>query len=103
MFQKLFALSFGFAALILVSQAARAAPQCGPRAAVPGHLGQTHGESRRAVGLAANNLVMEVFASSDSQSWTITVTTPQGQTCLIASGQGYEAMAGNLPARGDPA
>ena len=100
---KLFALSFGFLALILVTQAARAAAQCGPRAAVLDKLGQKYGETRRSVGLAANNMVMEVFASRDNQSWTITLTTPQGRTCLIASGQGFEAIAENLPGPGDPA
>ena len=103
MFQKIFALSFGFAALILVTQAAHAASRCGPRAVVLDQLGQTYGESRRAMGLAADNLMMEVFVSAESQSWTITFTTAQGQTCLIASGQGYEDMAGRLPAKGDPA
>jgi hypothetical protein len=65
-------------------------------------LGERYGETRRSIGIAANNLVMEVFASDTSQSWTITVTTPQGQTCLVASGQGYEVMADELPAKGDP-
>jgi hypothetical protein len=54
------------------------------------------------MGIAANNMVMEVFALDVSQSWTITVTTPQGQTCLIASGQGFEAMRAPLPAKGEP-
>lgn len=103
--EKLFALSLGFGALILVTQAqAQArAPQCGPRAAVVAQLAERYGEIRRSMGLAANNMVMEVFASESSQSWTITVTTPQGQTCLVASGQGFEAMADQLPAKGDPA
>jgi glucose/arabinose dehydrogenase len=103
---NLFALSLGFVALILVTQAkaqtAAQGPQCGPRASVIAQLGERYGETRRSIGIAANNLVMEVFASDTSQSWTITVTTPQGQTCLVASGQGYEVMADELPAKGDP-
>ncbi|RUS60215.1 hypothetical protein EGN72_10500 [Pseudorhodobacter sp. E13] len=100
-----FALSLGFGALILITQAhaQTQAPQCGPRAAVVAQLADRYGETRRSMGLAANNMVMEVFASDASQSWTITVTTPQGQTCLVASGQGFEAMAEELPAKGDPA
>jgi hypothetical protein len=107
--ETLFALSLGFGALILVTQAqaqagAQAgAPQCGPRAAVMVQLADRYGETRRSIGLAANNMVMELFASEASQSWTITVTTTQGQTCLIASGQGYETMAEPLPAKGEPA
>ena len=102
--EALFALSLGFGALILVTQAqAETPPQCGPRAAVLAQLAERFGETRRSVGLAANNMVMEVFASDISQSWTITVTTPQGQTCLVASGQSFEAIAGELPAKGEPA
>ncbi len=106
--EKLFALSLGFVVLIMVTQAqALVAPQsqaaqCGPRAAVLAQLTDRYGESRRAMGLAANNMVMEVFASDASQSWTITVTTPQGQMCLLASGQGFEAMVDPLPAKGEP-
>jgi hypothetical protein len=106
--EKLFALSFGFVALIMVTQAqaeGQVGPQpaqCGPRAAVLAQLTDRYGENRRAMGLAANNMVMEMFASDASQSWTITVTTPQGQMCLIASGQGFEAMTDPLPAKGEP-
>jgi hypothetical protein len=107
--RTLFALSLGFGALILVTQAQAqvsaqsTAPQCGPRAMVLAQLADHHGESRRSMGIAANNMVMEVFASDTSQSWTIIVTTPQGQTCLVASGAGFEGVADALPAKGEPA
>jgi len=105
MTQKLFALSLGFGALILLTQSGQAqpAPQCGPRAAVLAQLAEKYGETRRSVGVAANNMVMEIFASAQSQSWTITVTTPQGQTCLVASGTGFEPIEEPLPAKGEPA
>ena len=103
MAQRLFALSLGFGALILMTQAGHSAPQCGPRAAVLEQLADRYGESRRSVGIAANNMVMELFANAESQSWTITVTTPQGQTCLVASGTGFEALTDPLPAKGKPA
>lgn len=99
---RVFALSLGFGALILVTQA-YAAPQCGPRAAVLAQLMDRYGETRRSMGIAANNMVMEFFASGTSQSWTITVTSTDGQTCLIASGEAFEPMMEDLPAKGDPA
>jgi hypothetical protein len=99
--ETLFALSLGFGAVILVTQA-QAAPQCGSRAAVMAQLAERFGETRRSMGLAANNMVMETYVSDVSQSWTITVTTPEGQTCLLASGQGFEAMLGEQPAKGEP-
>jgi hypothetical protein len=100
---ELFALSLGFAGLILWTDSAAANPPCAPRADVVAHLGQKYSETRRSMGLAANSTVMEVFASEATGTWTITVTTPQGITCLIASGQSFEAVVEQQPAKGSPA
>lgn len=102
--KTLLALSFGFAALILATQQGFAqGAQCAARAQVVQALAETYGETRRAIGLAGDQLVMETFASAESGSWTILVTRPDGVSCLVASGLGYEAMSGDLPAKGDPA
>ncbi|MCB2137734.1 MAG: hypothetical protein KDE08_17590 [Rhodobacteraceae bacterium] len=100
--QQIFALSLGFAGLILATHHAFAQTpaQCGPRDRVVAHLTETYGETRHGIGLAANNVVMEVFASDETGSWTITVTSGNGLTCLVASGQNYETMAEELPAAG---
>lgn len=101
MTQTLFALSLGFAGFILAAHAAQAANQCGKRDTVVTQLTEKYGETRRGMGVANNNSVMEMFASDTSGSWTITVTMPNGMMCLVASGQGYEAMAEELPAKGE--
>lgn len=103
MMKDLFALSLGFAGLILWTDAAFAAPQCGPRDAVLAHLAEKYDESRRSIGLAADRMVMEVFASEATGTWSITVTTPDGMTCLVASGKDYETVVEELPAKGSPA
>jgi len=77
--------------------------QCAPREVVVQRLNEAYGETRQSMGLAANNAVVEVFASDTSGSWTITVTGPNGVTCLIAAGQAFEAMAGDIPAPGNDA
>ena len=41
--------------------------------------------------------MVEVFASRDTGTWTITVTRPSGLTCLVASGQAFETLAEALP------
>jgi hypothetical protein len=46
--------------------------------------------------------VIEIFTSA-SGSWTIVVTRPDGQTCLVASGQAWEDITDELPAKGEPA
>lgn len=70
---------------------------CGPRALVVERLAEGYGETRRSIGIGSNNAVVEVFASDDSGTWTITMTTPQGITCLIASGQAFETLMEALP------
>jgi hypothetical protein len=81
---------------------ALAQSQCGPRADVLGLLSTKYGEMRRSVGLAANSTVMETFDNPATGTWTITVTTPQGITCLIASGQAFEAVTEAAPKPGVP-
>jgi hypothetical protein len=76
--------------------------QCGKRDIVLTQLTEKYGETRRGIGVAANNAVMEVFASDSSGSWTITVTMADGTTCLVASGQNFETLAEELPAKGAP-
>ena len=102
MSRLVFLASTGFIILILAAQSARAA-QCADHTAVVAHLAERYGETRPAIGLAHNNAVVEVFASLETGSWTITVTRPGGPTCLAAAGQAYQATNDSLPAPGDPA
>jgi len=78
--------------LCLMASPALAAPQCGPHDDVKAGLARNYSERPVAIGLAANNTLMGLYAS-DSGSWTLTVTMPDGTTCLVASGQGFEAVA----------
>lgn len=84
----------------LATEAQAQQRNCAPRERVVKRLAEGYGETRRSMGLGANNAVIEVFASDESGSWTITVTMANGLTCLIASGQAYEALAEALPAKG---
>lgn len=99
----LFGLSFGFAALILVTHQAHASEQCGPHEKVTEVLAQIYGEARQSIGLNGEQRVMEMFVNAKTGSWTITVTLPDGITCLVATGENFETLAEPLPAKGDPA
>ena len=103
MTDRVLASALAFGVLIVAAHAASAGTQCGTRAAILAQLADKWGETRRSVGIAANNMVMETFASPATQSWTITVTTPDGKTCLIATGESFEPVTDALPASGDPA
>ena len=83
--------------------AAQNGRNCAAREAVVDRLAEGYGETRQSVGLGRNNSVVEVFASDETGSWTITVTMPGGLTCLVASGQSFESVAEALPAKGNDA
>jgi hypothetical protein len=90
----------GAATLVEAQQSLR---HCAPRDTVVERLASKYGETRQSMGLGSNNAVMEVFASAESGSWTITVTMANGVTCLVASGQAFEELAEALPPQGDDA
>jgi hypothetical protein len=102
MTKMIFGLSFGFAALIFATQHAFAGANCAERSVVLNELAGKYHETRRAMGIAPDTVIMELFASADTGTWTLTVTTTDGTTCLVASGNGYQALAEDLPPPGDP-
>lgn len=89
-----------FTALVLAllpSLAAAQSQNCAPHDVVVQRLFEGYGETRQALGLGADNSVVEVFASQESGSWTITVTRPGGPTCLVAAGQAFTLEDGRAP------
>ena len=69
---------------------------CAARETVVARLASRFGETRRGIGLGTKNRVVEIFASPESGSWTITVTLPDGRTCLLATGQSWEDRMDDL-------
>jgi len=76
----------------LASEASAQNRNCASRDKVVARLSEGYGESRVSIGLGANNQVVETFANLDSGTWTVTVTTPNGVTCLVASGKAFELV-----------
>lgn len=102
--KQLIGLTFGFAAMLAadLAQAQNVRRNmCAPREVVLKKLTGQYGETRRSMGLAANSGIVELHASGDSGSWTITVTHPNGMTCLVAAGTSFEAVDEELPASAD--
>lgn len=100
------ALSLGFVAVLAATQASYAQQpnRCAERSMVLERLAGTYGETRRSIGMAPNNSVVEMYASEKTGSWTITVTHPNGLTCMVAAGTAFEGIEEELPASlGDPA
>ena len=92
--RQFLALSLGLGAMLLATQYAFAqSSRCAARDLVIDRLSGKYGESRQSIGLGANDSVVEVFASSETGTWTITVTMPTGQTCIVAAGRSFETLA----------
>ena len=102
MVMKLAALTTTLGALVLAADPARAEPRCGPRAEVLEMLGERYEETRRGIGVAGPTQVLEVFASVEG-SWTVLVTDPEGRSCMVASGRGWEDLREALPPGGEAA
>lgn len=66
-------------------------PVCGTRTAFVQRLKERYSEQPISIGLATNGVVIEVFAAS-SGSFTILVTRPEGVSCLVASGEGWQEL-----------
>ncbi|MCF2869589.1 hypothetical protein L0664_00800 [Octadecabacter sp. G9-8] len=84
-------------AILLASSAHAQSGNCAPHSAVVERLAAGYGETRQSIGMGADNTVVEVFASLETGTWTITVTQAGGPTCLVASGQAFQVLAEALP------
>ena len=67
-------------------------PPCASRVEFLKHLSANFKEAPVAMGLTANGGLLEVVASKDG-SWTIIVTTPNGLSCGVASGESWQSTA----------
>ena len=94
-FWKMTVLAIG--ALMVSATLTQAQQNCAARDRVIERLASAYGETRQSIGLSRNNTMIEVFASADTGTWTITVTNASGLTCLVASGQAFERLAEVLP------
>ena len=97
----LFSAFFLLMALFVLPAISQQNRKCAPREAVVERLANTYGESRQSIGLGERGMVIETFASRETGTWTITVTAPNGLTCLVASGQSWEELSEALPPGGN--
>lgn len=64
---------------------------CAERNALVGELKEKYKESAQGLGMTGNGAVMELM-TSDQGSWSLVVTMPNGKSCLIATGNGWEQV-----------
>lgn len=96
----------GLRAIILASLAAAPAGAqqllsvvlpCADRGAITEALQLRHTESQTGLGIAAGNILYELWTSDETGSWTILRTDVADRSCIVASGQFWTGSAPRLP------
>ena len=62
---------------------------CSDRASVVERQSEKYGESQVAAEMIDPLTVGEVWASSETGSWSVLVTSAEGRTCLVRAGGGW--------------
>lgn len=80
----------GALTVLLIAGPAWAQQACDTRANVMNHLGQKYSETQVGVGVANNGGLVEIMTTQNGSTWTMTMTMPNGMTCLMAAGEKWE-------------
>jgi hypothetical protein len=91
------------AGLAAATAASAQSHPCAERTQVVERLSEKYGETLQSMGMHANNGLLEVYASEATGTWTILVTTPDGNSCMIAAGQMWESHTAPLTKPGKDA
>ncbi|MCP5372749.1 MAG: hypothetical protein H6907_13545 [Hyphomicrobiales bacterium] len=73
-------------------------PACGQRSQVVDGLSRVYEELPLGLGVTGSGGVVEVLASPTGGTWSIIVTWPDGRSCLVAAGNGWQSLDGADPA-----
>ncbi len=79
-------------AALLVCQSASAQGACDRRERVLGLLAEKYQETPVAVGVTTQGSLVEVLSDDAGKTWTIVVTSPQGISCLLLTGEGWKKL-----------
>ncbi len=90
------ALALGFTAPV------QAQMTCGTRDSIIAQIIDRYGEVRRGFGLSGPAAIFEIWASEATGTWTILKTTPDGLSCVMVVGDGWQDDAGEAIPAGDP-
>jgi hypothetical protein len=81
-----------FAATAALPATAQQTPSCTKRPEIVGQLAKQYSEAPVAIGLSSSGGVVEVLSSKKNKSWTMIITMPDGNTCLMAAGEHWETV-----------
>ena len=80
------------ASSVIVSGPAAAQSLSQPRAEILKILGENYAEAPIEMGLTRAGNVIELFASRDGSTWTLVVTSPDGLSRVVASGESWVSI-----------
>ena len=72
---------------VMTPEASAQAGACRSRDSLAKLLEERHAEKPVAAGLEAGGRLIELFASADNESWTMVMTMPAGESCVMAVGK----------------
>ena len=65
---------------------------CNQRNDVLGHLAQKYQDLPVAIGVTNRGGLVEVLSTGDGKPWTLIISSPDGQACMVAAGEGWRAL-----------
>ncbi len=77
---------------VLTPEAPAQAAVCQTHDSLAKQLEERYAERPVAAGLDAGGRLIVLFASADSASWTMVMTTPAGESCVIVVGEYWQEL-----------
>lgn len=85
-------------AAIMALAAGPVAANCADTPTVVEYLAGQYGEQIQVTGIDNAGFAMVVWANPDTGTWTVTVSSAEGITCVISAGTLYDRAANGEPA-----
>ena len=92
MFKRLFSMALVFGAAALAPPALAQGINCMPRDALVQRLENNFDEKLKGGGLQNPRQLLEIWTSDSTGSFTVFITRPNGQSCIVATGQNWMGM-----------
>lgn len=77
-------------ATLLATPATAQQPPCATSGKIEKNLAKQYGETVSVAGLETNGSVMFFLSNPETGTFSVIIRSPQGRTCLVMSGTGYE-------------
>ena len=86
------------AAILVPAQIQAQSNTCADRGVITERLEATYGEKFAGGGLRNSDSIFEVWMSDETGTWTIIMTQPNGQSCVMAAGTDWRNALPETPA-----